>query len=355
MKVDSFTKQFIALLILAAVFGRLSALSSASTLPLDEDDIISKIAFGSCNKQSKKQNIWETIKKDSPELFIFLGDNVYADTEDMKKMNSRYNDLWTNPYFESFRKEVPLLATWDDHDYGENDAGMEYPKKKESKNIFLNYFDPTNKNRRYQKGGIYTSYLLGPKGKRVHIILLDTRWSRSKLSKHTFFRSIYRRQFKGMGPYRPSKDKEATILGKEQWTWLENEFSKKADLRIIGTSIQALANFTGWETWANIPHERSRLLRLIRKFSETKTFLISGDVHRGEVAQAKLDDSFSILEVTSSGLTHTTTKIPPNKNRLYEPVLKPHFGLIEIDWGNEIIFSLKGKQGQVYREHKIKI
>ena len=57
-------------------------------------------------------------------------------------MRSRYNDLWTAPSFESFRKETPLLATWDDHDYGKNDAGMEYPQKEGSKNIFLDFFDP---------------------------------------------------------------------------------------------------------------------------------------------------------------------------------------------------------------------
>ena len=355
MKTYSLKKRFLALLVLIASYGHFLPLNLASTIPLNKEDVITKIAFGSCNNQNKNQSMWKTIKKDQPNLFIFLGDNVYADTENMEKMTSRYNDLWTDSFFESFRQVTPLLATWDDHDYGENDAGMEYPQKEESKNIFLDYFDPTNEKRRYQEGGIYTSYLLGPKGKRIHIILLDSRYSRSQLNKHNFFKSLYRRQFKGMGPYRPSMDQESTILGKDQWNWLEKEFNKKADLRIIGTSIQALAEFTGWEAWANIPHERSRLLGLIKKFSKTPTFIISGDVHRGEMAQVKLDDYSSILEVTSSGLTHTTRKIPPNKHRLYKPILKPHFGVIEVDWGNKIIFSLKGKKGQVYRKHEIKI
>ena len=337
----SYIKKIFTFLILANAFSHFFSLSFASTLPL--------------KNQNKKQTMWETIKKDHPNLFIFLGDNVYADTENMETMRSRYNDLWTNSSFESFRKEVPLLATWDDHDYGANDAGMEYPQKEESKNIFLDFFDPMNDKRRYQNGGIYTSYLLGPEGKRLHIILLDSRWSRGRLKKHNFFSSLYRRQVKGMGPYKPSDNLESAILGKDQWSWLEKEFNKKADLRIIGTSIQALAEFTGWESWANIPHERSKLLGLIDKFSKTPTFLISGDVHRGEIAQVKLKNGLSILEVTSSGLTHATRKIPPNKHRLYKPILKPHFGLIEIDWGNQITFTFKGKKGQTFRKHKVKI
>jgi len=327
----------------------------ASTLPLDQTKVISKIAFGSCNRQNKKQTIWKTIKKEAPNFFIFLGDNVYADTENMKRMRSRYGDLWTNPKFKSFRQDIPLLATWDDHDYGENDAGSEYPQKEESKNIFLDHFDPSNDKRRYQEGGIYTSYLLGPKGKRVHIILLDSRWSRSQLRKYNFISNLFKRKLIGMGPYRPSLDQKGTILGKKQWSWLEKEFRKKADIRIIGTSIQLLAEFTGWEAWANIPHERTKLLNLIQKYSKTPTFLISGDVHRGEMAKVQLNSSLSVLEVTSSGLTHTTTKVPPNKHRLYKPILKPHYGFIEIDWGNNITFFLKGKSGQTYREHQVEL
>ena len=353
MKSQFSPKKLIILFTLVISSFNFSFLSLASSLPLKQKEVITKIAFGSCNKQYKKQNIWKTIKKDEPNLFIFLGDNVYADTEDMERMKSRYDDLWTNPVFRSFRQDIPLLATWDDHDYGKNDAGKEYLQKEGSKSIFLNYFDPLNEERKNQKGGIYTSYLLGPEGKRLHIILLDTRWARSKLKKYSFISNLFKRQFIGMGPYRPSQNQKATILGKDQWLWLEKEFRKKADLRIIGTSIQALADFTGWEAWANIPHERKRLLNLIQSYSETPTFLISGDVHRGEIAQVQLNESMSILEVTSSGLTHTTSKIPPNKNRIYKPILKPHYGLINIDWGSNITFNLKGKNGQIYRKHRV--
>ena len=38
-----------------------------------------RIAFGSCCDQDKPQPIWDAIIETQPELFIFLGDNIYGD------------------------------------------------------------------------------------------------------------------------------------------------------------------------------------------------------------------------------------------------------------------------------------
>ena len=67
------------------------------------------------------------------------------------------------------------------------------------------------------------------------------------------------------------------------------------------------------------------------------------------------DKAPSVLEVTSSGLTHTTGKVPPNKHRLYKPTLKPHYGFMEIDWGKSLTFFIKGKSGEIYQEHQIEL
>jgi alkaline phosphatase D len=326
---------------------------SQSNFLLDRQKTITTLAFGSCAKESKKQNIWKSIQKENPDLFIFLGDNIYADTEDMDLMKSKYSKFWNNPLFKSFRNNVPLVATWDDHDYGQNDAGKEYPKKKASKNIFLQFFDPFNTQRKKQKGGIYTSYLLGPVGKKLHIIVLDTRWSRTKLLREERIFPIIKRTLKGMGPYRPNPNSNAKILGDEQWAWLEKEFTIKADLRLLVTSIQVLADFTGWESWANFPKEREKLFNLLKKDKKIKTIFLSGDVHRGEIAQLKLMEDLTLVEITSSGLTQTTLKIPPNKNRLFLPFLKDNYGLLKIDWGKSIILSIKGKKGKSRKRYKI--
>ena len=42
------------------------------------------IAFGACAHENKPQPIWDAIVNAKPDLFIFAGDNIYADTEDMR-------------------------------------------------------------------------------------------------------------------------------------------------------------------------------------------------------------------------------------------------------------------------------
>ena len=201
-----------------------------------EHRIIKRIAFGSCADQSRAQPIWNVIAKAKPDLFLFIGDNVYADTDDMNVMSARYAELGAKPEFAAFRSKVPVLATWDDHDYGINDGGVEYSKKEESKKIMLDFFGEPADSERRQRPGIHTSYEFGPDGKRLQIILLDLRWFRSPI--HWDEKA---------GGYVPNTDPNATILGAEQWSWLERELQKPADLRLIASSTQLTSGEHHWE------------------------------------------------------------------------------------------------------------
>ena len=201
------------------------------------DAPLSVIAFGSCANQSKPQPIWNAVAASRPDLFVFLGDNIYADTEDMAVMRARYRQLGDNPNYQRLATSTPIIATWDDHDYGVNDAGVEYSKKAESKQIFLDFFgEPANSERRQQEGGIYTSYVYGPVGQRVQMILLDTRWDRSPLV--SVSETEYaRRRLQRIGPYTANTTPEAHLLGEAQWQWLEEQLQQPAEVRILATSI----------------------------------------------------------------------------------------------------------------------
>src|SRR5688572_29544020 len=93
--------------------------------------VVSRIAFGSCARQDKPQPIWDAVVETKPQHFVFLGDNIYADTEDMEVMKQKYALLGKQPGYIKLKATCPVHATWDDHDYGKNDAGAEYPRKKE--------------------------------------------------------------------------------------------------------------------------------------------------------------------------------------------------------------------------------
>ena len=54
------------------------------------------IAFGSCNNQNLPNDLWREIIKNDPDVWIWGGDNIYADTTDMKLMASYYQKVKDN-------------------------------------------------------------------------------------------------------------------------------------------------------------------------------------------------------------------------------------------------------------------
>jgi len=123
--------------------------------------------------------------------------------------------------------------------------------------------EPENSDRRKHEG-IYDSYVYEVDNKKLQIILLDNRTFRDDLK-------LYSNEFKEDDryfydlDYAPHVSPDSTLLGKEQWIWLENELKKPADIRIIGSSTQFGIEFNGYEAWANFPHERQRFLDLIKR------------------------------------------------------------------------------------------
>src|SRR5262245_59407345 len=180
-------------------------------VPAGAQQPLSRIVFGSCADQERKLPIWEAIVAAKPELFLFIGDNIYADTTDMKVMKEKYDKLGAMPGYQKLLKTCPLMAVWDDHDFGKNDAGEEYRKKKESQQLFLEFFKEPKDSPRWKQEGLYEARVVGPPEQSIQIIMLDTRYFRSALKKRKFV--------PGQGSYIPNTDPAATILGKNQWQW----------------------------------------------------------------------------------------------------------------------------------------
>ncbi|MCH2023003.1 MAG: alkaline phosphatase family protein [Saprospiraceae bacterium] len=310
-----------------------------------------RIAFGSCSKQTKSQKILNTVLQYKPDLFIYLGDNIYGDTRDMDVLRSKYEKLGKKPEFKRLRYSTRILAVWDDHDFGENDAGKEYPFKEESKEIFLEFWrEPLNSDRRKHKG-IYHVEWVKNLTKKIQIILLDTRTFRDHLTLKTDSLNY-------KNDYQPTISPDSTMLGKEQWNWLEKQFRQKADLRIIASSNQFSHEYNGWESWTNMPHERQKMLNLIEKTRAEGVVFLSGDVHWGEISkEPRTDSRYPIYDITSSGLTQDWDSTEPNKNRIGKVVRKNNFGLLEINVGRNtfITFKIINKSNVVEVEHKIQL
>ncbi|HEV3120989.1 MAG TPA: alkaline phosphatase family protein [Isosphaeraceae bacterium] len=70
-----------------------------------------RIAFCSCASQAQPQPIWDAVLATRPEPLLMLGDNIYADTEDMGEMRAKYAQLAAMPGFKALREKVPVLPS----------------------------------------------------------------------------------------------------------------------------------------------------------------------------------------------------------------------------------------------------
>jgi alkaline phosphatase D len=262
-----------------------------------------KILFGSCLHQDKPLNILDQIYSEKPDAFIFLGDNVYGDTE-AETMDALKQAYATADKFLNRERLGEIHAIWDDHDYGRNDGGGDYPLKKQSEALFLDFWKVPINDVRRQRDGIYYSTITQIGDVTLQMIFLDTRFFRSQLKKYPI---NFLSRFSQYLQTQDTQDIEATLLGKEQWVWLYKQLAKSADIRIIASSIQVLASNHRWEKWSNFPAERQELLSAIKNRNGGDILLISGDRHFSalyEMPGASINSENSLLEFTSSSLNN---------------------------------------------------
>jgi hypothetical protein len=312
-----------------------------------------RIAFGSCATQERRQPIWDAVVATRPELTLLLGDNIYGDTLDMNVMRAKYAKLAAMPGFQLLRKTCPILATWDDHDLGANDAGGDYPKKDESQKIFLDFFgDPDDSPRRHRPG-VYDAKVFGPEGKRVQVILLDTRYFRSALKRKTPRNSS--------DPYEGNPDPTTTMLGDAQWRWLGEQLRVPAEVRLLVSSIQVVAEDHGFEKWMNFPHERKRLFTLLRETGAEGLIMLSGDRHLAELSMMDAQLGYPIYDITASGFNQAARSWRPyetNRHRVATMNWGDNFGLITIDWDQadpRISMQIRDDVGDITIQQKIRL
>ena len=159
-----------------------------------------------------------------------------------------------------------------------------------------------------------------------------------------------------MGYYVADRSPAAHILGDDQWAWLERQLRRPAELRIVATSIQFMADFTGREGWANMPLERERLIALIRRTGAKGVVFVSGDVHLASISKRTEGAPYPLWELTTSALNQKSRRSPPNRNRIAGPYTEANFGTIEVDWDRadpEIRLRIHDLDGKSVIERRI--
>jgi alkaline phosphatase D len=301
------------------------------------------IAFGSCNKLDKPQHMFDAIAANNPNLWIWLGDIIYADTTNMKVLAAEYKQLKTGPEYRKLRAKAQIVGIYDDHDFGTNDCGKGYPMKKQSKKCLMDFLDVPNNSPLRKREGSYQSYTFGQGGQKIKVIIMDTRYFRDTLYKDPTNQHRYLPNVKG------------DILGEAQWKWLEHELkTSDASLNILCSSIQVLSDEHSFEKWGNFPNCRKRLLSIIAQSKPKNLMILSGDRHMAEVSKMDIGLPYPLYDFTSSGLTHIRSgTTEANRLRDGNMIVKKNFGLLKIRWDGDhptVTMQVRGLQNEMYQE-----
>lgn len=368
----------------------------AFDLPADPSAVVQRVAFGSCNNSTQPAPVWDAVVKADPDVWLWLGDTVYADdprppgktlAERTRVVLDRLPDLYARqralPAYQRLMSRARIMGTWDDHDYGLNDMGADFPGRAEAQQHFFDFYGEPKDSPRRTRPGVYSSIILGPPGRRVQIVILDTRSFRSPLEEGDFPR--HQRVEGRPGNYRPTTDPTTTLLGAEQWAWLERTLGQPAEVRLIVSSIQVIADDHRFEKWGNFPHERRRLFQFIHDHRIGGVILLSGDRHTGELScldplrepdGSSIDPGYPVFDLTSSALNRSAPIIasaPPanparrpvvfsheiNRHRIGSRFGYNHFGLISIEWGaaggGEVTLALRAETGDEVLRQRLSV
>lgn len=300
-----------------------------------------QFAVGSCLKLASLEDRAPTLDRiaDSrPDLMIWLGDNWYLTVEDNpnetdgKKKGQLVRGEWSteagllrkarfvhgHPDTQRLLHEVENFATWDDHDFGFNNAPLgdrETLNEEEVRQIFagretaLRVFQTMWKNPHYgtpETPGAFCAFRRGP----AAFFLLDGRYY---------------------------KDAPNGILwGRGQLDWLKVELRKaEADgvpAKFIGTGSQILAA-TGKESLnTEAPGELAELLDFLVAENISNVFFMSGDRHRSEL-WVREHGGRTFVELTASPLFHTLRRVDPENypDRVWVGPPVDNFGWVTVE------------------------
>jgi len=293
--------------------------------PSDARDIT--IAFGSCfyladadprwgnQSYGGEYEIFDAIASKQPDLMLWMGDYLYfqpQDELDPVAMNARYRRQRGFAPLARLLTATTHLATWDDHDYGPNDADMSYVMKGTSLELFQRYWA----NPSYGlpgTPGVFTRARIGD----VDIFLLDDRFYRSANDALD-------------GP-------DKTMFGAQQLVWLRNALVySKAHIKLVVNGSQLWNEANRFEGWNHFALERKAFADWLVAQKIGGLIFLTGDRHFTELLRIARPDAQPLYEFTSSPLTSGPFDIQERAERT-NPALVPdtfvakrQFGMIRI-------------------------
>ncbi len=293
-----------------------------------------RVAFGSCARfqRDAEQPIWRTITAQAPDLFFWVGDNVYADTTDPSVIAEEYRRQRDLPALQPLLRGVPQLAIWDDHDYGLNDHDRTNPIRAEALEVFGRYWA----NPAVGTAGTPGVFFLWSYGG-VDFFFLDCRYHRD--------------------PNAAPDGPEKTMLGEGQLAWLRAGLSRsRAPFKVLlSGSGWSGAKGEGGDAWSAFRHERDALFDWIARERIAGVVLVSGDTHVGELNCVPWSErgGYDLYDLVSSPLAQrpSTSWIERRPEIRIRPVhgSSPNFGRLDFDLTADdprLTFAVVGDDGR---------
>ena len=164
-----------------------------------------------------------------------------------------------------------------------------------------------------------------------------------------------------MTPTKAIRDPTTTILGEAQWRWLGEQLRVPAEVRLLVSSIQVVAEDHGFEKWMNFPHEREKLYTLMRETGAEGVIILSGDRHLAELSMMDAGLGYPIYDLTASAFNQSSRSWRPfetNRHRVATMNWGDNFGLITIDWDQpdpRISLQIRDVDGDITIQQKIRL
>ncbi|MBI0398236.1 MAG: alkaline phosphatase family protein [Cytophagales bacterium] len=310
------------------------------TLPEDNQYEEVKIAFGSCPHRWGLGNhtLLEQIQERGNQAMLFLGDIAVQDRNDhlgMHRADYLLRDFL--PAWQNFAAQTPVYASWDDHDYFDNDkAGIPEGYSEKGRNGVREVFKHSWVNHSYgdeaNQEGIFTRDRIGP----FDILMTDNRYFRT--------------------------GEKGSFLGPQQMNWLKEQLLDCEGPFIVLSCGSMWSDFVsnGKDSWGvNDPEGRDELFSFIEENNISGVLLISGDRHgaRGFTIPRKSDFGFYEFEAASLGARIGPPAIDPSwDTQLYGTDGQFAFGeftYLHAEQDPAVVFRLVGEAGNIIYEKTI--
>ena len=342
------------------LFDALAGFPAAPITPSLPSSALEKIALTSCSNPTRGLEMFDLVRAQRPELLLMLGDNVYGSASptdpELADLRAAYTKMAASREFRDLVSTVPTQAIWDDHDFGINDGGGDFAHKALAQRMFNSFWNVPKNDIMRTRAGNYRAFIAGPIGQRTQVILLDTRTFRDPLIPTDV------RGAPGKERYLPHAiSAEADMLGMDQWRFLEAELKKPADVRIIASSIQVVADGHGYECWAMFPRRRTQLYDLIAQTQAKGVVFVSGDRHHGSINRTNTNTPYAFTDFTSSALNMPSRLTPgstvvteASTTRIGDGYGPENFGILKLDWSaRKLGFDLMGARGTPVLNHTV--